>query len=118
MASRNSASLGLVQAADLAEPSLERDQLLDIGQEPGIDPRQGVDLLDGEARQQGVADRPDPFGVGNGQLGLDLLHARLARGAPKVLLVAAQAKTADFQPAQCLLKRLLEGPADRHDLAD
>ena len=109
---------GLVQAADLAEPPLERDQLLDIGQEPGVDPGQRVDLLDVQPSEQGVADGPNPLGVGDGQLGLDLVHRSAARGAPEVFLVAAQAETADFQPAQRLLKRLLEGPADRHDLAD
>ena len=36
--------------ADLAEPPLERDQLFDVGQEPGVDPRQRVDLLDATAR--------------------------------------------------------------------
>ena len=66
----SSAVAGLVEALNRAEPAFERDQLVDVGQEPGVDPRQRVDLLDGQPRQQGVADRPDPLGVGGGQLAL------------------------------------------------
>ena len=68
---------------------------------------------------QGVPQVPDPLGVGRGELGADLLAASAAPSrAPQVLAVAAEAKAADLQPAQRLLKRLLERAADRHRLAD
>ena len=56
------------------------------------------------------------FGVAS--LADDLLHGRLLRRAPAVAAIAAQAEAARFQAAQRLLQRFLEGPANRHRLAD
>ena len=40
------------------------------------------------------------------------------RCTPQVVLIATEAKAADFQPAQGFLKRLFKRPADGHCLAD
>ena len=109
---------GLFQRAGLSQPALDLHQFFDVGQEPGVDSGDRVDTIDIHASKERIADVPDALGVGDGELGLDLVIGRLARGAPEVFLVAAQAEAADFQPAEGLLKRLLERPADGHDLAD
>ena len=65
-----------------------------------------------------VAQVPDAFVVGRGQLRANLILARLLIGAPQVLVVATETEAPDFQTSQRLLERLLEGATDGHRFAD
>ncbi len=55
--------------------ALGTDQILDLGQEPGIDPAQRMDLLQGHADAEGVGDIEDALGAGLAHLQPDLLDA-------------------------------------------
>jgi hypothetical protein len=71
--------------------------------------RQLVHFVEREAVLEGIADVPDT------------LRPRLAQFLLQFLAVGGalvHAVDADFQAAQRFLERLLEGTADRHDLAD
>ena len=87
---------------------LARHQVLDLRQEPRIDVGQAEYFCLAHAGAQGIGDVPDALRAGIAQLGFD----GFAVGGLLVEPVAA-----DFQPAQRLLQRLLEGAADRHHLA-
>ncbi len=80
--------------------------------------RELVDLVDGHAAFECIADVPYALVAGRGELDADVVARRFFAGAPAVLAVAAEAEAADFQPAQRLLKRFLERAADGHRLAD
>ena len=93
----------------VVELHLQLDDLLDLVEEPGIDLGQPVHLFQREAVLERVADVPDALGAGLAELLLE----RLA-----VARALVEAVDADFQAAQRLLERFLEGAADRHHLAD
>src|SRR6185295_16180624 len=93
----------------VVELHLELDDLADLVEEPGIDAREAVDLVEGEAVLERVADVPDALRAGLAELALQGLAVARA---------LVQAVDADLQAAQRLLERLLEGAADRHHLAD
>ena len=107
----------VVQAADAAQLLFHLHDLLQILQEPGIDAGQIVDFLDRHAVFHGVAQVPHALIAGHGQFRADFVDARLFGRAPQILAVAAEAETAHLQPAQGLLKGLLERPPDGHRLA-
>ena len=90
------------------QPALGVDDLPDLGQKPGVDAGQRLHLLQGEVLGEGVADVGNAVGLGLGQLFGD----HRAAGGP-----AAQAVKIEFESAQSLLERLLEGAADGHHLS-
>src|SRR5262249_57518027 len=66
------------RGVDVGEPlvvelHLEVDDLLDLLEEPGVDARELVDLLEREAVLEGVADVPDALGPRLAELLLELL---------------------------------------------
>jgi hypothetical protein len=87
---------------------LDLDDLLDLHQEPGVDLGQRKHLVHAHALGEGVAHVPDALGAGLAQL----LFQHFA-----VLRLFVHAVHADFQAAQGLLERLLEGAAHGHHLA-
>src|SRR6201999_1772901 len=62
-----------VAELDLLEPELDVDDLLDLDEEPRIDARELMHLVDGEAEREGVADVPDALRARLAELELDLL---------------------------------------------
>src|SRR5204863_9014044 len=113
---REAHSLQLAQVAPLdrferalVEDELEVDDLLDLREEPWIDLRVAVQLVDAHADAERVGDVPEPLAarirelIGN-RVGIDGLEV--------------EAVDADLQAAQRLLQRFLERAADSHDLAD
>ena len=105
------------QAAGRPQAVFHLHDLPQVLQEPGVDGRQLEDLVQRHAVFHGVAEVPEPLVADGGQLRPHLLRRGLLGGAPEVFAVAAEAEAADFQAAQRLLERLLEGPPDRHRLA-
>jgi hypothetical protein len=90
------------------QPQFDVDDFLDLDEEPRIDLGQLVHFFQREALGEGVAHVPDA------------LRTRLAQFFFDLLAVAGlfvQAVDADFQAAQRLLERFLEGAADRHHFA-
>ena len=92
----------------VVQAHLELDDLLDLREEPRVDAREAVHLLERQAVLERIADVPDALGTRLAQLALD----HLAVGGALV-----EAVDADLQAAQRLLQRFLEGAADRHHLA-
>ena len=88
---------------------LDVDDLLDLVEEPGVDLRQLVDLVEREPVLKGIAHVPDALRPGFAEFLLD----GLAVGG---LLV--EAVDADLQPSKGLLERFLERAPDRHHLTD
>ena len=93
----------------------DRDQFLDLVEEPRIDVRQREHVLDRQAGAERIGDVEHALGTGFLELA--------AQGDQVVLVRQVQAGRiepvlAGFQPAQRLLQRFLEGAADRHHLAD
>ena len=82
-------------------------------EEPGIDHRQAVDLLDRHPVTEGRGDVEEAERIG----GLELLLQELPGIADILREVGHQAEALDLQRADRLLERLPEGPADRHRLA-
>ena len=94
----------------LLDRELGVDDLLDLGEEPAIDPGVVVDFLQRHADAEGVGDVPQP-----------LRRAGSASSSAMVVRVDGleiEAVDAGLQAAQRLLQRFLEGAADRHHLAD
>jgi hypothetical protein len=93
-------------------PALQRvflfHQIIDLGQEPGIDLAGALNVLEAHTHAEGIGHVPEPLGAGIAHLGLDLV---LVGG------FLVQSIDTGFQAAQGLLQRLLEGAADGHDLA-
>ena len=91
------------------ELQFERDDFLDLREEPPVDLRVTVDFLEGHADAERIRDIPEPLGsricelVGH-FLGVDGLQV--------------EAIDADFESAQRLLQRLLERASDGHHLTD
>lgn len=99
--------LDRVQVA-VVEIHLEIDDLLDLREEPRIDARQLMDFLERQSAFESVADIPDA------------LRSRLAKLLFQHFAVGrllVESIHADFEAAQRLLERLLEGAAHRHHLA-
>ena len=131
------AHVGLVAAGELAEPGvgeaelLERaqalgrhrqpvaadlrlgvDDLADAGEEPGVELGDGEDLGVGQPLAHRLGDHPDAVG----RLHRQRLHHRgLVRRALDIDLV--ETGEPGFHRGQRLLQRLVDGAADRHDLA-
>ncbi len=101
-----------------AQLIFQLDDLGQMRQKPGIDVSQRVDFVDRHAAFEGVAQIPHPLVVGTREFGPDFFSRGLLRRAPAVLVIAAETETADFQPAQRLLKRFFERAADGHRFAD
>ncbi len=93
----------------LLERELGVDDLLDLRQEPRIDLRVPVHLVDRHPDAERVGDVPQALGARVGELVGDLLG---------VDRLEVEAVDADLEAAQRLLQRLLERAADRHHLAD
>ena len=91
-----------------AHALLDQYQFLDLRQEPGVDRGLLEHFRHRHADAEGVAEEPDAVRSGLA----DLLDDLVAIGR-----VLVQAVGANFEAAQRLLERLLEGAADRHDLA-
>jgi hypothetical protein len=98
-------------AGDLA---LGRDQLFDLGQEPGVDPGQLVDRGQRPAGAEGIGDVVHPIRTGLAQLPLQFEGALLAAGIETARI---EPVGTGLQAAQRLLQRLLETAPDRHHLA-
>ena len=94
----------IFQPTDLSKLAFQYDQLLQLIQEPRVDVRQFIDMLDGHPRLDGKSDVENAIFVRPGQLAFDFIIGRLQRRAPEILLAAPQAKVADFQAAQGLLQ--------------
>src|ERR1035441_8512090 len=100
------------------------NDLLNLGQEPRVDPGKLEQLREAEAGAQGVAEEEDALGVGHAEVrGDQFVGQDVAVGIdfvaePPRLAVAAQAIAPDLQRAQGLLQRFLERAANRHHLAD
>jgi len=93
----------------LLDRELEVDDLLDLREEPRVDLRVAVQLLDRHPDAERVGDVPEPLGARVGELVADLV---------RVDRLEVEAVDADLEPAQRLLQRLLERAPDRHHLAD
>ncbi len=81
--------------------------VLDLREEPGIDVRETVHLLNGHADAKGISD------VENA---LRTRIAELVFNDVRIGGFLVEAVDAGFQPAQRLLHRFLDGAADRHHL--
>ena len=101
-----------------AQPLFHFDNFADVVQEPAVDLRPVIDVVDADPGLERVADVPDALGVGHGQLGQNVFEARLLGSVPTVRPIAAKSKAPCLQAAQGFLQRLLECPADGHRLAD
>ena len=90
------------------------DDVLDLHQEPGIDPGELMHLIERQVAAERVRDITDAVGAGILQFVAELL-VRVARVLVEDRIEAADA---DLETAQRLLQRLLERAADCHHLAD
>ena len=106
-------ALGVLGQALGPHLRLDRHELLDLAQEPRLVLAGVRHLVDREAEAERLGDRQDAVGRRPRQ-GAD--DGRLVGRALDLDLV--QAGQARLHRAQRLLQRLLEGPADRHRLAD
>ena len=93
----------------LFDRELGVDDLLDLRQEPAIDPRVVMNLLERHADAESIGDVPQALGAGVRQLVGDGI---------RVHRLQVEAVDAGLQPAQRFLQRFLECAADRHHLAD
>ena len=91
----------------------DRD-LLEVAQEPGVDARPVVDLLDGDAAAKRLDDCPGTFRARCRDLLPELFLSRLTL----LELRRLEARVTDLERSDRLLKALLEGPANRHRLPD
>ncbi len=107
----------LRQAADLAKLLLHLYDFAEVVEEPGVDAGQLVDLIDRHPIFHGITKVPNALVVGLGQVRADVVDAGLLGRSPTILAVASETEPAHLQPAERLLKRLLEGAADGHGLA-
>ena len=87
---------------------LHRHQLLDLGQEPGVDRRFLEDLVQRHAHAESVGHEQEALGAGIADFVDDLVGIAAA---------LTEAVDAGLQPTQRLLEAFLEGAADGHDLA-
>jgi hypothetical protein len=90
------------------EFAFDAHQLVDLREEPRIDRRFFVDLLDRHAQAERVGQKQDALGARLADLLHDLFFIAAAFG---------EAVDAGFQAPQRLLKAFLERAADRHHLA-
>jgi hypothetical protein len=90
------------------QPALDLHQFLDLREEPRIDGGFLEHFRQRHADAEGIADKPDAVRSGLAEF----LHDLVAVGRTLVEAIGA-----DLEAAQRLLKRLLEGAADRHHLA-
>ena len=109
----------VVGAEGVGDPLLfHRDQLGQLLQEPGIDPRRLVQLLDRDLRDQGALDLEEALGRGPAdrgeqRLAVDRVEAVVDRPIPDHPPCPSR-----LEATEALLQRLLEGAPDRHRLAD
>ncbi len=106
------------ERADGGDPLFFLDDLLHVVQEPAIDVRQLIDLVQRHAGFDRVPHVENALRAGDAQPRPQFIFIGLLVRAPQIALVAAQTKGTHFQPPQRLLQRLLEGSPDRHRLAD
>jgi hypothetical protein len=78
-------------------------------EEPRIDIGQALNFFQRQANAEGISDVPDTFRAGFSQRGFDFFA--INRFLVKTI-------DANFQSAQSLLQRLLEGTANGHDFTD
>jgi len=97
----------------LQKLALERDDVLDVVQEPRIDLGQGEEFLDGHVAAKGLCHVPELVPVVASQP-----LFQLVRGERLVDVLVAEAVAVDLQGTDGLAHRLLERPADGHGLAD
>ena len=83
---------------------------LDLGEEPGVDARRLVHLLEGRPRPQRLLDLPEPPVMGGGNRGHE-------RGTVDVCW-PGEDRIGALEGTQCLLQCLGEVAADRHRLSD
>ena len=117
---REAHSLGLTQPGltlarvCTAKVLLGAHDFLHAPEKPGIDPRAAMDLLHRNAPAHGLGNGPRAPGSGHvhrfEQLGIAVIIVRK--------FGCLQPSVADFKGSDCLLQALLEGSADRHNLAD
>ena len=88
---------------------LEIDDLLDLNEEPRINLGQLKYLLNRHPDTESIGDVPQAIRRWPGQLFVDRL---------RINRLQIETINTDFQTAQGFLQRLLEGAANRHDLAD
>ena len=90
------------------------NQFFDLRQEPRIDPGEFVQRVHRVSQAEGFGDKPQSLRAGHAQF---MLERDMRVG---VLVVEDFVETvgADFQAAQGLVERFLEGPANGHHLAD
>ena len=102
------------QAFDAGDRRLAHHQVLDLGQEPGIDARNPGDLLDGHAEAERVRHVKDAI-----RSRLRKLVRQAAIPGVRRLRVQyrIQARHARFQAPERFLERLLESAPDRHHFA-
>ena len=120
-ASRETHALEAAQAlavqrleSGLADLGFGRDQFFDLVEEPWIDERQRMHVLDRHAGTEGIAQIEHALWAG-------FLDFALERGdivvAGEIEPGRIETDFAGFQAAQGFLQRLLEGAANRHHLA-
>ncbi len=94
-------ALGLAQQGRVerraggCDASLERDHQAQLLEEPGVEPGEPRDPLDGEALPERLGDEEEPPGVRARQAGLDLLHGGHGGSRERLEAVAADLERAD-----------------------
>ena len=112
-------AVALVGQAVGPELGLDRDQIGDLGQEPGVELGRPLDLVEAQAVAQGLGDGEHALRARLGQLGQDRLPVDRAFGAQRARdLDLVEAAQAGLQGAQRLLQGFGEAAPDRHGLAD
>ena len=105
------AQVGLADRLEraLVQHELEVDDLLDLREEPRVDLRVAVQLLERHADAERIGDVPEPLAARIRELVGDRV---------RVDSLQVEAVDADLEAAQRLLQRFLERAADRHHFAD
>ena len=106
----------ILEAPTRQQPLLRLDQAPQLGQEPGVDGAELVQLGIGVAPHHRGAHRHDPIG-GRGAHGALQLAALIGSITGGIRPVTAPAGQARFQGAQGLLEGFLKTAPDRHRLA-
>ncbi len=96
-----------------SEVRLHLDDVAQVAQEPGVDLRAPVDLLEAHTAPERLGDGPGTTRPRLIDLPPESRHPLLTLGHGRRL----EARVTDLQGAQRLLKALLEGPTDGHHLA-
>ena len=116
----------ILEALVGAEFILELDEFTKLCEEPGIDAGQLMNAFIGPAHLHGVSDVVQTPLAGDGKLAMQMIFldrpgsvfgGPLAISEPFVVSVQPETESLDLHRTDRLLKRLLEGPTDRHALA-